>query len=301
MQQIHCNCSRLLRGFFVLGRISNLPTIWSNCLASWLLSGCGFSGPSEIEKFIWLISCASFLYLGGMFLNDAFDIQFDREHRIDRPIPSGTISVKAVWLWGVFFMIAGVASVVLVNVPVAICVLCLSGSIIWYNWIHKKISWSPLIMGLCRLFLYLLAGLIAIESINMMVGLGSVILWGYIVGLSNIAKKESTGGDINSWPSWFLFFPLIFVIIALILFQEKFKVSIELIIAMLLYFSWLIRSLKFTFNSKKPDYGRTVSGLLAGIVLFDLVLASLISPQFYLAFLLLFVFSLLFQRYIPAT
>ena len=30
-----------LRTLLVLGRVSNLPTVWSNCFAGWLLAGGG--------------------------------------------------------------------------------------------------------------------------------------------------------------------------------------------------------------------------------------------------------------------
>jgi hypothetical protein len=35
---------RKLRTLLVLGRVSNLPTVWSNCLAGWWLGGGGNFG-----------------------------------------------------------------------------------------------------------------------------------------------------------------------------------------------------------------------------------------------------------------
>ena len=35
-----------------------------------------------------------------MFLNDAFDADYDRSRRITRPIPAGLISESEVWTWG---------------------------------------------------------------------------------------------------------------------------------------------------------------------------------------------------------
>ena len=84
-----------LRTLLVLGRTSNLPTVWSNCLAGWILGGEG-----DLKSLLLLSSGATMLYLGGMFLNDAFDEDFDRQHRKERPIPSGQISANAVWAWG---------------------------------------------------------------------------------------------------------------------------------------------------------------------------------------------------------
>src|SRR5213596_1799456 len=90
------------RTWLVLGRVSNLPTVWSNCLAGWWLGGGG-----NFAKLPFLIAGVTLLYIGGMFLNDAFDEQFDRQHRKERPIPSGQISAGHVWRWGFALLAAG--------------------------------------------------------------------------------------------------------------------------------------------------------------------------------------------------
>src|SRR3954467_14588405 len=83
---------RYLRTLLVLGRASNLPTVWSNCLAGWLISGA-----ASVFGLLLLCASATCLYLGGMYLNDAFDVEFDRQNRKERPIPSGAISAGDVW------------------------------------------------------------------------------------------------------------------------------------------------------------------------------------------------------------
>ena len=82
-----------LRTLLVLGEgTSNLPTVWSNCLAGWWLGG-----GENARNLAPLLTGATLLYVGGMFLNDAFDANFDAIHRRDRPIPSGAIAVDTVW------------------------------------------------------------------------------------------------------------------------------------------------------------------------------------------------------------
>lgn len=68
-----------------LGRISNLPTVWTNVLVGVLLTGAAL-GDARLPL---LMLALSLFYVGGMFLNDAFDREFDAQHRPDRPIPSG--------------------------------------------------------------------------------------------------------------------------------------------------------------------------------------------------------------------
>src|SRR3954453_21514837 len=93
----------LWRTLLVLGRVSNLPTVWSNCLAGWALAGSvPLTGDfrqmiEQPVRLLVLCAGASLLYIGGMYLNDAFDADFDRQHRRERPIPSGAIPVAAVW------------------------------------------------------------------------------------------------------------------------------------------------------------------------------------------------------------
>ena len=293
------------KALLLLGRVSNLPTIWSNCLASWLLAGGTLLETTDVQRFSCLIVGATFLYLAGMFLNDAFDVRFDKEHRTERPIPSGAISAKAVWMWGIIQMVIGLGCLVWIGPVVAVCAFALAGSVLWYDWIHKRITWSPLIMGLCRLFLYVLAGVVAAESSTASLGLPVILsalaLWGYIVGLSNIARHEATGGNVNSWPSWLLVLPIAIAFTLPGLLVDGEVDWHRLIIAACLYSLWIGRSLLFTFKAIIPQHGRTVSGLLAGIVLFDFMLAANQEIHMGAVFLGLFGLALLFQRYIPAT
>ena len=293
------------KSLLLLGRVSNLPTVWSNCLASWLLAGGTLFEAADLQRFSWLIVGATLLYLAGMFLNDAFDVRFDKEHRTERPIPSGAISAKAVWVWGITQMVIGLGCLVWIGPVVAVCAFALAGSVLWYDWIHKRIAWSPLIMGLCRLSLYVLAGAVAAESptasLDLPVILSALALSGYIVGLSNIARHEATGGNVNSWPSWLLVLPLAIAFVLPALVVDGVVNWNRLIIAACLYSLWVGRSLLFTFKAMIPQHGRTVSGLLAGIVLFDFMLVANQEIHMSAVFLGLFCLALLFQRYIPAT
>ncbi|MDB4712634.1 UbiA family prenyltransferase [bacterium] len=290
-----------LKVLLLLGRVSNLPTVWSNCLGAWLLAGGALLESEDVQRFAWLIAGSTLLFLAGMFLNDAFDVQFDREHRPERPIPSGDITAKAVWALGIVQLLLGLGCLVYVNTLATLCALGLAGSILVYDWLHKRTAWSPLIMGLCRLLLYLLAGATAMGSLNITVVLSAFALWLYIVGLSNIARRESTGGRLNSWPCWLLSLPLALVL-ALPYYQEDADVVLSgVVIAGGLYALWTVRSLLFTFKSMIPQHGRTVSGLLAGIVLFDFLLAANQNMEMGIVFFGLFGLALLFQRYIPAT
>ena len=72
-----------------LGRVSNLPTVWTNALAGLVLAG-GWLDPAPL---LLLFLAVSLAYVGGMFLNDAFDAEVDAVRRPERPIPSGAANI----------------------------------------------------------------------------------------------------------------------------------------------------------------------------------------------------------------
>src|SRR3954470_4188876 len=81
---------------FRLGRVSNLPTVWTNVVAATVLAG---ADPVSASALLAMVAMTLF-YVGGMYLNDAFDREIDRRERAGRPIPSGVISVQAVFIAG---------------------------------------------------------------------------------------------------------------------------------------------------------------------------------------------------------
>ena len=81
------------RSFLVLGRVSNLSTVWTNCLCAWWLGGGG-----PVPTLLGLMLGLSLIYIGGMYLNDYCDVKFDEAFRSERPIPSGKVSRSTVLL-----------------------------------------------------------------------------------------------------------------------------------------------------------------------------------------------------------
>src|SRR5208282_1792658 len=94
------------------------------------------------------------LFTGGTFLNDAFDAEFDRQRRAARPIPSGAISPAAVWGWSFAWLGPGVLT------------LALLACIIIYDATHKVLIASPWLMGLCRFWIYVIAGSAGDAGVN---------------------------------------------------------------------------------------------------------------------------------------
>lgn len=281
---------RQLRTLLILGRVSNLPTVWSNCLAGWWLAGAG-----DLAHFVLLCTGATLLYLGGMFLNDAFDAQFDAQHRPERPIPSGAIRVEAVWQWGFSWLGLGLLCFGLLGIKTVILGLLLALCIVIYDALHKIFAFSPFLMAACRFFLVLAAASLGRDGITGLSIWSAVVLAAYIVGLSFVAQRESVPGPLRYWNLIFLFAP---VLLALIINRGPYLPR-GIVLAGILVI-WILRCLRYIYWTKQRNVGRSVAGLLAGIVLVDLLAVGGAGPVS-LAFVVLFALTLTFQRFVPAT
>jgi UbiA prenyltransferase family len=279
-----------LRSLLVLGRISNLPTVWSNCLAAWLLNG-GVIGPN----FFLLSAGATLLYTGGMFLNDAFDVEFDRQHRRERPIPAGKISPGTVWMFGLSFLLLGWLLLLPLGGLSAIAALLLVATILIYDAIHKRTPFAPLLMAACRFLLYFVA---AAATLNRM---SDVVLWhglalaAYVTGLSFLARGESGQGRGRRWPLLLLIAPL--VADGLV---NPHRSALAWVASACLA-GWLLWCLRGILKRPVQNVGRSVAGLLAGIALVDGAALSELTTELALVFAGLFVLALILQRKVPAT
>jgi 4-hydroxybenzoate polyprenyltransferase len=231
-----------------------------------------------------------------MFLNDAFDSEYDQQYRKERPVPSGAITLAHVWGWGFGWLVAGVLLLSLLGTIALVLSLLLVSAILIYDAIHKVITLSPLIMALCRWLLYLLASSSALNGVSGLAIWSGLALAAYVVGLSYLARGERAHGAPSPWAGVLLITP---VLLAWIVNNGEYKPRAILLSAILIV--WVIRCVRETFLVTMPSVVRTVSGLLAGICLVDLLAVAGISLATGSIFLLLFGIALIGQRFIPAT
>ena len=107
-----------------LGRISNLPTVWSNVLAGLVLVGA----PIFTTTPLVLTLAATLFYVGGMFLNDAYDAEVDAKERAERPIPAGEVERATVFAWGHGMLAAGLGLTTLLGMRVFVAALATAGT-----------------------------------------------------------------------------------------------------------------------------------------------------------------------------
>jgi len=233
-----------------------------------------------------------------MYLNDAFDAEFDRARRSNRPIPQGLVSERFVWMAGLGLLLAGWLLVASLGKTPAVLGLVLIGSILLYDAVHKAVAVAPLLMALCRVLLIVLAASAGSAGVTGLSVWTSVALGCWVVGLSYLARRESDQhAVIRFWPLIALGVP---VILAQLVNPGETRWRAIGMSVLLMVWAW--RCIRFTLaRSGAPrNIGKTVSGLLAGICLVDLLA---VTPGFGLGlvFVVLFATALLFQRYVPAT
>jgi hypothetical protein len=286
------NFAGQFRTLLLLGRVSNLPTVWSNCFAGWWLSGGG-----NFWKLPPLLLGVSALYTAGMFLNDAFDAEFDQQRRASRPIPAGKIPLETVWRFGWAWLGLGIFCLLFLGKVAALLALILALCILIYNAAHKVVTASPWLMGACRFWVYVIAGTTGAKGLNGWPVWCGAALALYVVGLSYVARRESFRGPVPYWPLLLLMAP-----IGLALLMDKDGAQKPALFVSVILALWMARSTRTIFQGGGINVGRVVSALLAGIVFVDWLAVAPQCPQWLgAAFIFLFGVTLLLQRFIPAT
>lgn len=277
-----------LRTALRLGRVSNLPTVWTNTLAGAVLAGGALD-----ERFVVMLIAFSLFYTGGMFLNDAFDADLDARTRPERPIPSGEISRGAVFSYGFVLLAIGEALLAWIGALPALAGLALAAAVTFYDWHHKDNRFGPVVMGLCRALVYVTAGLCFTSVLPGELWGGAALMLAYLIGLTYIAKQETLGRIENLWPLAFLAAPVVYGLS---------MPSMLVLPFWLLFTGWVLVALWFLRRRAKGDIPRAVVSLIAGISLLDaLLIAGTGSVALGVAALAGFACTLFFQRYITGT
>jgi 4-hydroxybenzoate polyprenyltransferase len=280
------------RTYVRLGRISNVPTVWSNTLAGMVLAGA----PLRPAVLGWLALATSLLYVGGMFLNDAFDAAIDARERPERPIPCGLVSANEVFGVGFGLLAAGVVIASQVGgLGAFVASVALAFAIILYDAWHKKNVLSPALMALCRVLVYATAAYAATAQPALgPLLVGGAALFAYLMGLTYVAKQENLDRFTNLWPLVLLAVPL--VVTVRLAFEP---VSILLAVGL---FGWVVAAVRLLIRGGRGTIPRVVVRLIAGVSLVDaLLVAKAGQPLLALAGTVTFLATLFFQRYVKGT
>ncbi|MDB6443707.1 MULTISPECIES: UbiA family prenyltransferase [Pseudomonas] len=289
-----------LKTWMTLGRVSNLPTVWTNTLAAALLaSSAGALAPPSGAVWVLLLAALSMLYLAGMLLNDLLDADWDLRHHNPRPITLGLVSRQQVGL--ACALLLGLAAVAvlglsrLIDQPYWLLggALLLLACILGYNLLHKKYAHSVWLMGACRSALYLTAAA-SLAVPPEPIWLCAVLLGVYISGLTYLARQEHRNQLLSRLPLILMLSPLTLAI---------HNDNPWFWPVLLLWLGWLGWHYRRHLADPRQRRVRTFIGAgLAALPLFDaLVLAVADQPLGSLSCVLVFLLLPHFQRWIKPT
>ena len=282
--------TRRFRLLLTMSRVRNLPSVWSNCLAGWWLGGAETFG-----KLPLLLLGVSTMYLGGCFLNDAFDAGIDRRRRPERPLPAGKISREFVWCSGFGLLALGVLLLVVCSKAAGVAAVLLTVFILLYNATHQFLTASPWLMGICRFWLYVIAGAVGANGLNGWPIYCGVALAFYVAGLGYIGWREHFRGPIPRWPLLLLSSPLV---LAMLMNAKSYRVSAVGLAVVLA--SWTALSMQGVFRGTETSPARVAANLTAGMVLVDWLAVFPVCPLWLtLIFPVLFGLTKLLQRAMP--
>lgn len=292
------------------GRISNLPTVWCNVLVAFLLVQLTQLEP-HLNLTLLVASCiaASCLYVGGCFLGDAVDVEFDRAHKPTRPIPMGVLSRSSIYTCAATLLGMGI------TLPTAylkltsgswsstalISSVLLTAAIIIYSLWHKRSPWIGLpFIGACRFLLVLFGAYVASSPLTNTISSCPAWIFASCVGIyticfASVARSESSPKPIT-WRKGLMATMLVLPLIP-VLATLSTDISVITITAIVIYWLWMVTA----FRKINTNKGQFVSMSLAGFCLLDATFAAQFGWQWLITCVVLFSFSLLLQRWAPAT
>jgi hypothetical protein len=276
-----------------LGRVSNLPTVWTNVIAGATIAN---AAATKAEVVIVGVAMTAF-YVGGMYLNDFFDRDIDARERPGRPIHAGDISAGAVSAIGFALLAVGVALLVLFSLSTAIWGLALAAAIVLYDAWHKGNVFAPVIMGFCRALVYLATGTAVSGEIRTSLIVGAIALAAHVIGLTYAAKQENLNQVDRLWPLAILAGPLLLAL-------PSISSGSLVIIGCLLLCAVDIAAVRLLVKRAMPGaVPRAVSMLIAAICLVDALAVVLYGGGIWLACLCAsgYFLTRLFQTVIPGT
>lgn len=283
-----------------LGRVSNLPTVWTNVLAALALAGVPAWGGQAPA----LALALSLFYVAGMYLNDAFDARRDARERPERPIPAGEAGRASVFALGFAGLGAGIAAVTAAAayygsagaVPgSALSAAMLAGMIVLYDAWHAGNPVAPVLMGVNRMLVYATVALAAGGVLAAPVLAVGVLVLCYVVGLTYAARQEHANRIRALWPLALLAAPFAAAAVRLPGAGPAAWVAFAVALA---WVAWALSLLR----RRPPSVGRAVVALIAGIALLDGLWLALAGAAWgVVAGLAGFVLTLALQRWVPGT
>ena len=340
-----------LSALLATGRISNLPTVWCNCLTAALLlihspslwndiSNPDIQYPTGQFYLIGLIMviCSSLLYVGGCFLGDGIDTEFDRKHKPDRPIPSGILSKKIILGLAWLMLLTGLLLPIIFQYldPANQILLTRSGfttvtgwqqleavpwlflAIVLYSVFHKKSALLGLpLIGLCRFTLVIFAASItawlgtsfvtdSVHSImhvhNISYLILPILVYASAVCIYTISfasvARTESSDSPISWRKGLRYLMMALPFAAIVMKREYIDFNVN---ATFVAVAIYMLWMSYAFIKLNKNKGEFVAKSLAGFCLLDACFIAQFGWMWLAVALGLFALSLFLQKFAPAT
>jgi 4-hydroxybenzoate polyprenyltransferase len=171
----------------------------------------------------------------------------------------------------------------------------LAAVITLYDAWHKANPLSPVVMGLCRVLVYVSAALAVAGRIGAPVWGGAAVLLSYLIGLTYVAKQENLTELRHVWPLVFLAAPFLYAWPTLLTAETGTLFYLGFLV-------WVAHAVSGLVRPGHRDIRRAVVSLIAGISLLDaLLIAGAGDPGRATWAVLGFALALVFQRWVPGT
>ena len=164
-----------VKAYLQLVRVPNLFTAAADAAAGFALMAAvdGTLNRPHFLRLAALMAISAALYASGVIFNDCLDADYDRQHRPDRPIPSGAVALQHAFYLGVGLTLAALLAAMFLGQATVLYAALLITAIWLYNGVFKRfVLPGAAAMGLCR-FLNMQLGM----STGMSLPFFSVRLW----------------------------------------------------------------------------------------------------------------------------
>lgn len=267
------NVSQRLKEYLLLIRLPNVFTTPSNILAGYFAAVT--VAEADGVQLIALMVSSGLLYVGGIVLNDYFDIEIDKRERPSRPLPSGNISKRdALAIAMVALLIANTIALVLGPISLAVS-LALTFAIIVYDYRLKHGSSGPFAMGGARFLNVIFGASPVLLYINnhsyAIIGAAAASLFLYIVAITILSKKETGNERPNSTIASLMVFGVISAVAVLgLLLQLQWAFLLNLSI----FAAVMIVTFKQHLTKELPSVQKAVRNMVISIIILDSVFVT---------------------------
>ena len=256
--------AELARTVLAPKHIGPVATVWSNCIAGWWLGGGG-----DFRSLPFLFGGATLIFWGGGLLIQAFTGVFEPQPRLG----AHALGRKAIWTLSLALSTAGLLLFVWLSAAAVMLGVALVSLLVFSSFLGWQPALSPVVNGLFRFLLYLLAASVGQEGVTGWPIWCGFALGCYVAGAGYLEAATPTAK--RAWAIPLLGIP---VLLALLMDTGPFRESGLLLSALLVL--WVLRGLRPVFWPGEPDLSATPRELLTGIVLVDWLAACPAMSRF---------------------